>query len=124
MTVSDLTRGAKYSFTVTGNDAGGRLGEESVSSEIVTFDSKAISFVNELICNHFSISGFRVSVFIFWFCAYVTLVSLRVRICMCFPIVCLHIMYRIFACKLPDWYMSIYVHRTDNSTVTQWLNCE
>ena len=43
MTVSDLTQGATYSFSVVGIDSGERVGEESVPSEAVTFDSKAFS---------------------------------------------------------------------------------
>ena len=42
MTVSDLTRGAEYSFIVSGMDGGGRVGEESLPSDVVTFDSKAL----------------------------------------------------------------------------------
>ena len=41
MTVSDLTQGAEYSFTVAGVDAGGRVGEESDSSNIVTLDGES-----------------------------------------------------------------------------------
>ena len=40
MTVSDLTQGAKYSFTVTGVDAEGRVGESSDLSTIVKLDSE------------------------------------------------------------------------------------
>ena len=41
MTVSDFTQGTEYSFTVAGVDAGGRVGEESVPSNIVTLDSES-----------------------------------------------------------------------------------
>ena len=40
MTVSDLTQGAEYSFTVAGVDAEGREGENSNSSTIVKLDSE------------------------------------------------------------------------------------
>ena len=40
MTVSDLTQGAEYFFTVAGVDAGGRVGVHSVSSAIVKLDSE------------------------------------------------------------------------------------
>ena len=43
MTVSDLTKGAEYFFTVAGVDAGGRVGEESVPSQLITFDSMLYS---------------------------------------------------------------------------------
>ena len=39
ITVSNLTTGEKYFFTVAGIDAEGRVGEESVPSQIVTFKS-------------------------------------------------------------------------------------
>ena len=39
MTVSDLTQGPDYSFTVAGIDTGGRVGEESAPSQLITFDS-------------------------------------------------------------------------------------
>ena len=42
MTVSDLTQGAEYSFTVAGVYAGGRVGEKSVLAKAVTFDSEFI----------------------------------------------------------------------------------
>ena len=42
MTVSDLTQGAEYYFTVAGIDTGGRMGEKSVDSEKLTFDGKVI----------------------------------------------------------------------------------
>ena len=38
MTVSDLTQGAEYSFTVAGIDALGRVGERSEFAEVITFD--------------------------------------------------------------------------------------
>ena len=44
MTVSDLTQGAEYSFTVAGIDSGGRVGEESMSAEAITFDSKFVLY--------------------------------------------------------------------------------
>ena len=40
MTLSDLTKGAQYLFTVAGVDAEGRVGEESVTSEIVKLKSQ------------------------------------------------------------------------------------
>ena len=43
MTVSDLTQGAEYSFTVAGVDVGGRVGERSVPVGTITFDSEFIS---------------------------------------------------------------------------------
>ena len=49
--VSDLTQGAVYSFTVAGVDAGDRIGEKSVPSDVVTVDGenmKANSFKNML----------------------------------------------------------------------------
>ena len=42
LTLSDLVQGANYSFTVTGIDTYGRLGEESLPSDVVAFDSKAL----------------------------------------------------------------------------------
>ena len=42
MTVSDLTQGAEYSFTVAGVDTGGRVGKNSVPSEKLTFDGKVL----------------------------------------------------------------------------------
>ena len=42
MTVSDLTQGAEYSFTVAGIVAGGTVGEESVLAQVITLDSKLI----------------------------------------------------------------------------------
>ena len=40
MTVSDLTQGAEYFFTVAGVDAEGREGESSDSSSSVMLDSE------------------------------------------------------------------------------------
>ena len=40
MIVSDLTQGVEYSFTVAGVDAGGRVGEECVTSNELTLDSE------------------------------------------------------------------------------------
>ena len=40
LTLSDLTQGAEYSFTVAGVDAGGRVGEKSVLAAAITFDSE------------------------------------------------------------------------------------
>ena len=42
LTVSDLTQGAEYSFTVAGVDTGGRVGEKSVLAQAITFDSKLV----------------------------------------------------------------------------------
>ena len=42
MTVSDLTQGTEYSFTVAGIDVGGRMGEKSVPSQELTIDGKVI----------------------------------------------------------------------------------
>ena len=42
MTVSDLTLGGEYSFTVAGVDTRGRVGEKSVPAEELTFDGKVI----------------------------------------------------------------------------------
>ena len=42
MTVSDLTQGADYLFTVAGIDAEGRVGEYSALSEILMFDGKEL----------------------------------------------------------------------------------
>ena len=54
MTVSDLTQGAEYSFTVVGVDAEGRVGENSVSSTIVKLDSEHQSKSNISIpCRYF-----------------------------------------------------------------------
>ena len=39
ITMSNLTIGEKYFFTVAGVDAEGREGEDSVPSQIVTFES-------------------------------------------------------------------------------------
>ena len=39
-TVSDLTQGAEYSFTVAGVDTGSRIGEESVSAKAIKLDSE------------------------------------------------------------------------------------
>ena len=38
MTVSDLTQGADYSFTVAGISSRGRVGNSSVLSELITLD--------------------------------------------------------------------------------------
>ena len=40
MTVSDLTKGAAYSFTVAGIDTGGRLRESSDLAELMIFDGE------------------------------------------------------------------------------------
>ena len=40
ITVSDLTQGAEYSFSVAGIDGVGRVGEASVSSERLIIDGK------------------------------------------------------------------------------------
>ena len=40
MTVSDLTQGAEYFFTVAGVDTGGRVGEKSMSSSVLMFNSE------------------------------------------------------------------------------------
>ena len=40
MTVSDLTQGAEYSFTVAGIDTGGRVGEESMAAKAITLASE------------------------------------------------------------------------------------
>ena len=40
MTVSDLTQGAEYYFTVAGVDTGGRKGEKSVPSQTFMRNSK------------------------------------------------------------------------------------
>ena len=40
MTVSDLTQGVEYSFSVAGVEAGGRVGENSVRAELITLDSE------------------------------------------------------------------------------------
>ena len=42
MTVSDLIQGAEYSFTVAAVDTSGRVGEKSVTSNVVTLDSEQI----------------------------------------------------------------------------------
>ena len=42
MTVSDLTQGASYSFTVAGIDTEGRVGGDSVLAQVITLDSKLI----------------------------------------------------------------------------------
>ena len=47
MTVSDLTQGAEYSFTVAGIDTGGRMGEESASATI-KLDSEFILVMTHL----------------------------------------------------------------------------
>ena len=49
MTLSDLTQGAEYSFTVTGVDAEGRVGENSDSSTIVKLDSECLIKISILI---------------------------------------------------------------------------
>ena len=41
-TLSDLTQGAQYSFTVAGVYAGGRVGNYSALSEILTLDGKEL----------------------------------------------------------------------------------
>ena len=43
MTVSDLTQGAEYFFSVAGVDTGGRMGEMSVPSEELKLDGKAFN---------------------------------------------------------------------------------
>ena len=40
ITVSDLTQGVEYSFTVAGVDAGGRVGEDSMLAQAILFDSE------------------------------------------------------------------------------------
>ena len=40
MTVSDLTQGAEYTFTVAGVDAKGGIGKKNMSAETVTLDSE------------------------------------------------------------------------------------
>ena len=40
MTVSDLTQGAEYSFSVAGVDAKGGIGKENMSAETFTLDSE------------------------------------------------------------------------------------
>ena len=42
MTVSDLTPGADYFFTVAGIDGQGEAGEHSASSGILSFDGKEV----------------------------------------------------------------------------------
>ena len=42
ITVTDLTQGAEYYFSVSGVDAEGRVGEESVPSKAITLDSECI----------------------------------------------------------------------------------
>ena len=37
-----LTQGVKYYFTVAGVDAGGRMGEKSICSDAITFDSESL----------------------------------------------------------------------------------
>ena len=43
VTLSDLTQGADYIFTVAGIDVEGRVGEKSVPSKILTFDGEEFS---------------------------------------------------------------------------------
>ena len=50
MTLSDLTQGADYSFTVAGVDAGGRVGEKSDLSNNVTLDSWSYKNLTSLVC--------------------------------------------------------------------------
>ena len=40
VTVSGLTQGAEYSFTVAGIDTGGRVGESSVLAKFITLDGE------------------------------------------------------------------------------------
>ena len=40
LTLSDLTQGAEYSFTVAGVDEGGRVGEMSALARTITFHSE------------------------------------------------------------------------------------
>ena len=40
MTVSDLTHGVEYSFTVAGIDTGGRVGDRNLSTATITIDSE------------------------------------------------------------------------------------
>ena len=42
LTLSDLTQGAEYSFTVAGVDTGRRVGNKSALAQIITFDSKFV----------------------------------------------------------------------------------
>ena len=42
MTVSDLTQGAKYSFIVVGIDGEGRMGEDSIVSEMFALEGKEL----------------------------------------------------------------------------------
>ena len=44
MTVSDLTQGAEYSFSVAGVDAKGGIGNKNMSAETVTLDSEWKAF--------------------------------------------------------------------------------
>ena len=46
MTVSNLTQGAEYSFTVAGVNAEVRVGEESVPSELATLDNECLCSCN------------------------------------------------------------------------------
>ena len=52
MTVSDLAKGAEYFFTVAGVDAEGRVGEESVPSQIFTLNSQYSQDNNSIIKTH------------------------------------------------------------------------
>ena len=53
LTVSDLTLGADYSFTVAGVDAEGRLGEKSALAGVITFDSEFVLSV--ITARHFQV---------------------------------------------------------------------
>ena len=52
LTVSDLTQGAEYSFTVAGVDTGGRMGEKSALAGTIIFDSEFVLSI--MPARHFS----------------------------------------------------------------------
>ena len=47
ITISDLTQGVEYFFTVSGIDTGGRIGEKSVPSQTVTLSSQCSPKIND-----------------------------------------------------------------------------
>ena len=61
MTVSDLTQGVEYSFTVAGVDTGNRLGEESLSSDKLNLDGKVVLTPIDSLLDCTARSGFLIN---------------------------------------------------------------
>ena len=105
MTVSDFTQGAEYSFTVAGVDAGDRIGEKSVPSDVVTVDGKnmkANSFENMLYYSRnidilLSCPSMSMCVNVFMYLCIRLHASMGICVCVCVCVCCdfldLHIVY-------------------------------